>query len=58
MKELCHVPIIVMQQNRNPYIHEMGPLHDIFGNISYSKDARKLRFLVFLYFYPREHMIL
>ena len=44
----------------NPHMHKMGPRepkHYIFGNQFYSKNARKLRFHVFLYFNARKHMI-
>ena len=44
----------------NPHMHKLGPrgpTHYIFGDWFYSKNARKLRFHVFLYFYARKHMI-
>ena len=44
----------------NPHMHKLGPwgpTHYIFGDQFYSKNARKLRFHVFLHFYARKHMI-
>ena len=35
-----------------------GPKHYIFGNQLYSKNSRKLRFLVFLNLSARKHIIL
>ena len=34
-----------------------GPKHYIFGNQFYSKNAKKLRFHVFLHFHARKHML-
>ena len=52
------------EENRNnyvnPHMHKLsprGPTHYIFGDQFYSKNGRKLRFHVFLYFYARKHMI-
>ena len=52
------------QQNQhgpvNPHMHKMdshGPKHYIFGEQFYLKNARKLRFHVFYYFYAGKHMI-
>ena len=45
----------------NPHMHKMvpqGPKHYIFGHHFCSKNARKLRFHVFLHFNARKHMIL
>ena len=44
----------------NPHMHKIGPLgskHFIFGNHFYWKNARKLRFYVFLHFNARKHLI-
>ena len=44
----------------NPHMHKVGPggpKHYIFGDKFYSKNARKLRFHVFLHFNARKHMI-
>ena len=44
----------------NPHLHKMGPQgpkHYIFGDHFYSKNARKLKFHVFLHFNSRKHMI-
>ena len=44
----------------NPHMHKMGsrgPKHFIFGDHFYSKNARKLRFHVFLHFNARKHII-
>ena len=41
----------------NPHMHKMvpqGPKYNIFGNHFYSKNARKLKFHVFLYFFARK----
>ena len=45
----------------NPHIYKMGPRgpkHFIFGDHFYSKNARKLRFHVFLHFNARKHISL
>ena len=44
----------------NPHIHKMGPKglkHYIFGDRFYSKNAQKLRFIIFLHFYTVKYMI-
>ena len=44
----------------NPHMHKMGPRrrkHYIFGNQFYSKNARRLRFQVFIHFNARKHML-
>ena len=44
----------------NPHMHKLGPrgpTNYIFRDQFYSKNARKLRFHVFLHFYARKHMI-
>ena len=49
-----------MKQWLNPHMHKIGaqgPKHYIFGDQFYSKNARKLRFHVFLHFNARKHMI-
>ena len=46
--------------NFNPPMHKMSPRrpkHYIFGNQFYSKNAKRLRFHVFLQFNARKHMI-
>ena len=45
----------------NPHMHKMGPQgpkHYVFGDHFCSKNARKLRFYVYLHFNARKHMIL
>ena len=44
----------------NPHMHKMDPQrpkHYIFGNQFYSKNAKRLRFHVFLHFNARKHLI-
>ena len=44
----------------NPHMHKMGPRGHkpfSFGDHFYSKNARKLRFYVFLHFNARKHII-
>ena len=43
--------------NINPHMHQMGPKHYISGDHFYSKNARKLKFHVFLHFNARKHMM-
>ena len=45
----------------NPHMYKMGPRrskHYIFGDHFYSKNARNLRFYVFLHFNAMDHMVL
>ena len=51
---------VILASFINPHMHKLGPrrpTHYIFGDQFYSKNARKLRFHVFLHFYARKHMI-
>ena len=44
----------------NPHMHKLGPRgpkHYIFGNYFNSKNARVLRFHVFLHFHATKHII-
>ena len=50
-----------MKFSVNPHIYKMGPRgpkHFIFGDHFYSKNARKLRFHIFLHFNARKHISL
>ena len=51
---------IIDSNKFNPHMHKLrpgGPTLYIFDDQFYWKNARKLRFHVFLHFYARKHMI-
>ena len=47
-----------LQKKTSHCQNSLGPKHYIFGSHFYSKNARKLKFHVFVLFYARKHMIL